>query len=99
MQSVPLKLNPNANLHVGGHRLISVSSAKYLVLDIDGGVSHCIHFERWQQGIIWYWNDQANVFNDPTYTPNTVYKFKYIFIFTCYKKLEEIVLSRVEQFK
>ena len=39
-----------------------------------------------QQGIIWYWNDQANVFNDPTYTPNTIYKFKYIFIFTCYKK-------------
>ena len=52
-----------------------------------------------KQGIIWYWNDQANVLNDPTYTPDTVYKFKYIFIFTCYKKLEEIVLSRVEQFK
>ena len=26
-----------------------------------------------QKGIIWYWNDQANVSNDPTYTPNTIY--------------------------
>ena len=52
-----------------------------------------------QQDIIWYWNYQACMINDPTYTPNTVYKFKHIFIFTCYKKLEETVLSRVEQFR
>ena len=65
---------------------MSDSSAKYLVLDIDGGVSHGPLWRMTQQGIIWYWNDQANVFNDPTYTPNTIYKFKYIFIFICYKK-------------
>ena len=51
MQSGPLKVNPKASLHVGGFRLMSDSSTKYLVLDIDGGVSHCVHFEGWRNKI------------------------------------------------
>ena len=45
MQYGPLKLNPKASLHVGFCRLMSDSRAKYLVLDMDGGVCHCVHFE------------------------------------------------------
>lgn len=47
-----------------------------------------------QQDIIWYWNDQANVFNDPTYTPNTIYKFKYIFILLVTKRYKNCPVPR-----
>ena len=30
---------------------MSVSSTKYLVLDIDGGVSHCVPFEGWRSKV------------------------------------------------